>query len=191
MSTHGRSGIGRWTVGSVADKVVRTGDTPILLVRSQRKAPSAEVRGIVLPLDGSELSAGAIPHAVAMAKALGIGIHVVHARSPLSTYYQASRYTPDVLLDQLEKAEETAAGYVQQVVQRLAAEGVNNAAGAHVTDDPGSAILAAAGQAGDQLVVMTTHGRSGVQRLVLGSVTDRVVRHSHGPVLVVRAKGRD
>jgi nucleotide-binding universal stress UspA family protein len=82
MTTHGRSGIGRWVVGSVTDKVVRLAGTPTLVIRNQEEAGGQappELRRIVLPLDGSFLAEQAVPHAVALAKALGAQVETVRA----------------------------------------------------------------------------------------------------------------
>ena len=72
MSTHGRSGINRWVMGSVTDKVLHGVNEPLLIVRSQEGNPPAsiEANNVILPLDGSALAEQVLPHAVALAKAL-------------------------------------------------------------------------------------------------------------------------
>ena len=81
------------------------------------------------------------------------------------------------------QAQTDARRYLEGIAQRIRGQGVQDV-NEHVTiATPGPAIL---DEADGTLVVMATHGRSGVERWMLGSVTDRVIRHSSGPVLVVR-----
>ena len=186
MTTHGRSGVGRWLLGSVTDKIVRGGRHPILITRAQ-EGGAHPVNRVVLTLDGSELSEQALPHATAMAKALGVGVTVLRAAS-LNPYGEAlSEYaslhaSQDLAGDMQTEADE----YVSAKVAELRSAGVTDVTGSVVNGYPASVILDEVGEAGDKLVTMATHGRAGVARLLLGSVTDRVVRHSAGPVFVVR-----
>lgn len=102
MSTHGRTALTRWLLGSVTDKVVRNGRHPVLVVRPQTDQPDAapSIREVVLPLDGSALSEEAVPHAVEMALKLNIPIAVLRSTSPmaygglaLDTYSNAWSYS--------------------------------------------------------------------------------------------------
>jgi nucleotide-binding universal stress UspA family protein len=95
ISTHGRSGVGRWLLGSVTDKVVRHATHPTLVVRSRegQVAPATpKLDRIILPLDGSEMSSTAIPYAVDLAKALG-SVSLWSAPSPRSLTGAGSRTT--------------------------------------------------------------------------------------------------
>ena len=186
MSTHGRSGVGRWLLGSVTDKMVRSGRHPMLITRAQ-EGGAHPVNRVLLTLDGSELSEQAIPHATAMANALGVGVTVLRAVS-LNPYGEAfTEYAPIHASQDLAGDMETdAQTYVSAKVEELQAAGVADVAGSVVTGYPASVVLDEVGDAGDKLVTMATHGRAGMARLLLGSVTDRVVRHSAGPVFVVR-----
>ena len=186
MSTHGRSGVGRWLLGSVTDKMVRSGRHPMLITRAQ-EGGAHPVNRVLLTLDGSELSEQAIPHATAMANALGVGVTVLRAVS-LNPYGEAfTEYAPIHASQDLAGDMETdAQAYVSAKVEELQAAGVADVAGSVVTGYPASVVLDEVGDAGDKLVTMATHGRAGMARLLLGSVTDRVVRHSAGPVFVVR-----
>ena len=84
------------------------------------------------------------------------------------------------------KAE--AQGYVDEKIREIKALGVEDVNGRVADSQPGNAILDEVGDEGDELVVMATRGLSGVGRWLMGSVTDKVIRHSPGPVLVVREK---
>ena len=188
MATHGRSGIGRWLLGSVTDTVVRHARQPTLVIRAREEpSPSAALlKSILLPLDGSGTAEAAIPHAVEMAKALDIGIKMLHATSLLPYATSNPDESPDLFNHWIEQRQTAAHEYLNGVVKRIRAEGVRDVSEETFAGDAGASILDELSGLGDRLVVMATHGRSGVGRWVLGSVTDRVVRHSHGPVLVVR-----
>ncbi|MCY4507178.1 MAG: universal stress protein [Acidobacteria bacterium] len=186
MTTHGRSGVGRWLLGSVTDKIVRGGRHPMLVTRAQ-EGGAHPVNRVVLSLDGSELSEQAMPHAVEMAKALGVGVTVLRAVS-LNPYGEAfTEYAPiHASQDVAGEMESEAQDYVAAKIAELQGSGLADVTGNIVTGYPATVILDEVGEAGDKLVTMATHGRAGVARLLLGSVTDRVVRHSAGPVFVVR-----
>lgn len=191
MSTHGRSGIGRWMLGSVTDKVVKHTSTPVLIIRAQREEPPDDVAlsKVVLPLDGSELAERAIPHAVAFANAFGAGITILRSSSPTAygfgyaDYYAAQTYT-DISSEVLSDVRD----YVTSAVGRIQGMGVASVEERTPEGNPGAAIIDEVGDDRTKLVVMTTHGRTGVGRWVLGSVTDRVIQHSAGPVMVIASK---
>ena len=87
ISTHGRSGIGRWMMGSVTDKVVRQAINPVLVVRARAgevTSSAPQLKQVVLPLDGSERSGIAVTHAIEMAKALNVGVTLVRSISPMA-----------------------------------------------------------------------------------------------------------
>lgn len=195
IATHGRSGIGRWLVGSVTDKVVRHAHHPTLVVRARDGAdgPRDDADGgtgnigeVILPLDGSATAEAAIPHAVEMAKLLGVGISLVRSVSPASYADAFVEYMPDGFERLVEEAREDAEEYLDGVATRIRDQGVSEVRTEALIGNAGSTIVDLARAAEDPLVVMATHGRSGIGRWVLGSVADRVVRHGPGPVLVVR-----
>lgn len=189
MATHGRSGIGRWLLGSVTDKVVRHANHPTLVIRAHddvEGTPAATIGEVILPLDGSATAETAIPHAVEMAKVLGVGISLVRAVSPMPHADAFVEYLPDGYQPTIGKALDDAEAYLESRANGIREQGVANVRAEAMLGGAGSMIVDAARGSGDALVVMATHGRSGVGRWALGSVTDRVVRHSHGPVLVVR-----
>ena len=186
MTTHGRSGIARWWIGSVADRLLRITTTPALVVRclGEEMAPAEPRIGtVVLPLDGSRLSEQAVPHAMALSKALDARVDVLIAVN--SPAYEPIRYpVPEAYPTDLNaRAGEYAAG----VVARLETAGIP-AGASTIEDDPAGAITETAETTPDSIVVMSTHGRSGLKRWMLGSVADKVVRHSGRPVLLVRAR---
>ena len=195
MATHGRSGLGRWLMGSVTDKVVRHAHQPTLVVRARDGADGARdsadgsranIGEVILPLDGSATAEAAIPHAVEMAKLLGAGISLIRAVSPASHADASLEYMPDSYQRLVEDAREDAEEYLDGVATRIRDQGISEVRSEASIGNASSAIVDLARAADEPLVVMATHGRSGVGRWVLGSVADRVVRHGPGPVLVVR-----
>ncbi len=190
MSTHGRSGVGRWLMGSVTDRVVRHGRHATLVIRAQEgdvTSSSPKLRRVLLPVDGSSISDSAVPHGVEMAKAIGCGITVLRVVSPMAYGEAFADYVPTVQSDAfVASIQAEAQGYVDSKVAEIQAAGIADVEGKIVEGNPGSVIIDEVGQGGEQLVVMATHGRSGVGRWLMGSVTDRVIRHSAGPVLVIR-----
>lgn len=184
MTTHGRSGLSRLWLGSVADKVVRQAVSPVLVVtptdHGQPRDAFQFPGSIVLTLDGSELAEKAMPHAVGLSTTLMLGLTLLRVVDPLGTSSDASTHAAHVAQLQRE-----AKAYLQQIAARLMKEGVSSVSHVVATGYPALAILDSLSASGEQLVVMATHGRSGIGRLLLGSVTDRVIRNAQGPVLVV------
>jgi nucleotide-binding universal stress UspA family protein len=198
MSTHGRGGIARWALGSVADKVLHSIPNPVLLIRSGSSTLTAAVepRTVLVPLDGSELSELSLPHAASVATALGARIALLRVTAT-SDFYRLYLEQEAVgsgggewmSADELVRTDsQEAQASLDRAKRRLAIEFgfAHEVTVCHLQgQNPAEAIVEMAA-AEPTLVVMTTHGRSGINRLVLGSVTDRVVRHANAPVLVVR-----
>ena len=202
MSTHGRGGISRWVMGSVTDKVLHTIPNPMLIVRANvlgPAAPESSLRSVVVPLDGSPLSELAIPHAISVAGALSAGITVLRI-TPSEDQYRTQlnlalpemgtgtlpdfdMASPDELT--ADDAAE-ASDYLDDVRNRMRIDHAHGVATEHQVNDNIAQTIIERASAQPSLVAMTTHGRSGVGRMVLGSVTDRVIRHSNLPVLVIR-----
>jgi nucleotide-binding universal stress UspA family protein len=191
MSTHGRSGIGRWLMGSVTDKVVRHATTPVLVIRAQEDAAvrPPQFQRVVVPLDGSELAEQAMPVAISLAKALGLPVTLIRSIHLAAYGYAFDDYS----LSQYSMGEfatgvrDDVKAYLDHAADRLRQEGVSDVTISAPDGDPAEMIIREAEGSPGSLVVMTTHGRSGVGRWVLGSVTDRVVGHASFPVLAVRA----
>ena len=191
MSTHGRAGIGRWIMGSVTDRVLHTTMTPLLVVHPERGAPSvdsvADISTLIVPLDGSELAETVLPVAAAVAMATGASILLVRSldapsRSSLSVTELASRGVSEGTLEEAETAESLGAR-----AAALREEGVADVRTMVIRGNAAEEIEELARNTPDSMIVACTHGRSGVGRAVMGSVTDRLARHSGHPALIVRA----
>jgi nucleotide-binding universal stress UspA family protein len=193
MATRGRSGIHRWVMGSVAEKVLRGATNPLLLVRGDEEGKSegeATLKSIVVPLDGSKLAESVLPRAVDLAKKLSLKIVLTRAyQIPLSAAYAGAEapYIPnqDALLNLVR---DEASAYLDEKVNELHQNGIDKVSSILSVGSGADEIIDLARSTPDNLIAMCTHGRSGVKRWVLGSVTEKVVRHSGDPVLVVRAE---
>lgn len=188
MATHGRAGLERVTYGSVADRVMRLSPVPALLVRppvEEQAAPpdGVAIRRILVPLDGSDLSMLAVPHAVTWARRLNAELHLVRAVGWAVQIYSApiSVYYPPTLDEELANAAEA---YLKRA--REAADAEVRVQTAVVRGFAPPAIQGYAREHGIDLIVMATHGRGGLVRAALGSTADRVVRSGAAPVLLVR-----
>ena len=197
MASHGRGAIGRAIFGSVADRVARTAPVPVLILRTPDEDADTNVvvSRIVLPLDGSEIAARALPVASQLAKQLAAPVHVVRAVDAALTLPMASSVFgagPVVgaeVTDQIwQEAEAEARSTVTAAVTQLQADGVD-ASGGIVNGSPFFAISEVI-ELGD-LLVLTSHGRGGVRRWLLGSVAEKLVREASAPVMLVPAVERD
>ena len=197
MASHGRSGVARWWMGSVADRVLHMATNPLLLTRSQPHAATGQEvapERLIVPVDGSEIAEEVLPHVAYLASALNIPVDLLQVTISEAEYYQAMSMGLRVLPPSLpsfqsfsNSLEEEAQAYVADVRRGLAQQGVANIETRVLQGNPAEAIVDHASTSPHNLVAMTTHGRSGVGRMILGSVAERVVRQSGGPVLLVRA----
>ncbi len=190
MSTHGRGGVGRWLMGSVTDKVIHMGTTPMLVVRATEEgAPVAEteLKTIIVPLDGSDIAEAVLPMVTTIAKALGLEVLLIRSISLPTTYAAGPEYAPWPTEDFTEEMEKQATVALEKTAVELKRAGVANVRIMVVTGPPAIQVVDIAKDTPNSLVIMSTHGRSGVGRFVLGSVADRVVRHAGSPVLLMRA----
>ena len=191
MSTHGRSGVGRFAMGSVADKVLHATKMPLLLYRpglNMFSLDAGEISTVIVPLDGSELAEQVLPHVVELAAALPLKVLLVRVTSyPMAYYYgdEAPYLVPE---DFSEETEKEALKYLALKAKELRKEGCQEVDTWHFIGTAAQQIIDLAKETSQSFVALTTHGRSGLGRWVLGSVADRVIQQSGVPVLVIRAK---
>lgn len=193
MTTHGRSGIARFVLGSVTEKVVRGCQVPVLVIHSfesaggPAKPDEQPFRKILVPLDGSDTSMAVLAPVAELAKVYGSDVLLLHVDE--GVLYPPGSFAggmggvpvpPPVMQPPPDPAE-----LLRPALQRLAPLGVSVQV-LVATGDPASRILESADRHAVDLVAMATHGRSGISRWVLGSVTEKVVRSSTIPLLVVR-----
>jgi nucleotide-binding universal stress UspA family protein len=185
MSTHGRGGISRLIVGSVAEALVRRAPVPVLLVRGQPTWRAGSLGKILVPLDGSELSTSVLPVVAGLAGPFDLAIELFRAVEPIPAYAAAelaASHSGDLL--RVEQAE--AEDHLAKLAPPLEARGLRVAS--RVALAPAvDAILRRAVESRAGLIAMSTHGRSGMGRLLLGSVAERVLRAAPVPVLLWKA----
>jgi nucleotide-binding universal stress UspA family protein len=191
MATHGRSGMNRFLLGSVAEKVLRGSANPLLLVRAKEESKTtgeAPFKSIIVPLDGSELAESVIPMVAGVAKKLDFEVVLFRAyHIPYNAYGGDDGYM--VNYDELiASVRDEAKEYLDKKVAEMKKLGVAKVSALSKEGFPSDEIIALGHKTPGGLIAMCSHGRSGVRRWVLGSVTENVVRHSDDPVLVVRAK---
>jgi nucleotide-binding universal stress UspA family protein len=193
MATHGYSGIKRWLLGSVAEKVLRGATNPLLLVRAREGAKTdgeADLRSVIVPLDGSELAERVLPIVADFAKRLPLQVILFRAyslpASALAVEPEAAYLVSDEKL--IAGLRDQAVEYLEKKAQELKRNGVENVSTIAEYGLAADEIIALGKKTPDNLIAMSTHGYSGARRWVLGSVTETVVRHSDDPVLVIRAE---
>jgi nucleotide-binding universal stress UspA family protein len=190
MATHGRSGLDRWLLGSVAEKILHGTANPLLLIRVSAHAKTerkASVKSIVVPLDGSDLAESVLPTVVEMAKQLNIEIILFRACNvPYSFYGGIASYSA-IVNELLGGIKAEARDYLEKKTEKLKNQGVTKVSYVLHEGIGADEIISMARKTPDNLIAMCTHGWSGVKRWVLGNVTATVVRHSSDPVLILRA----
>ncbi|MFC7772065.1 MULTISPECIES: universal stress protein [Salinirubellus] len=181
MGTHGRTGLKRLLLGSVTERVVRTSDVPVFTSRLALVDESGYDH-ILIPTDGSEAATGATDHAVVIAEQHDATIHALSVVdiSALAGVYGVGTGTSDV--ESLEEGCEQAVGAVEERCADRDLDVVTNVA----EGSPYRVIQQYIDDEGISLVTMGTPGRTGLERYLLGSVTERVIRTSDVPVLIVR-----
>ena len=185
MTTHGRSGFGRLLLGSVAESLVRQAPAPVLLVRGQPSWNPLGITKVLVPLDGSELSAAILPVVERLAGPLDLSIVLLHVVEPLSPSAMAEVATRLEEMTALREAD--AEGYLSKVANDLQAKGLRVRHEVRV----GPAVDVIQEFAQEEkigLIAMTTHGRTGLGRLFFGSVAERVVRAATVPVFLWKAR---
>ncbi len=188
MATHGRTGLAHLLLGSVAEKVMREARCPVFTTRQGEELSAAHpLRTILVPVDIAERSAPVFACARRMAEQCGSTVYPLHIVPTEET---------DLLLRDVYQAREgthansvVAERVARQKLQELAQEyldGVPYETLLHVSGDPAKIILEVGKDIGADVFVMATHGFSGIFHLLLGSLTEKVVREAHCPVLSFR-----
>ncbi len=196
MATHGRSGVSRWLLGSVAEKVLQTSPAPLVLIRpseeAQTEASAPEITSystILVPLDGSALAERALGQAQVLAKAAGAKLLLVSVVSGFEDPGMIRRAESVRALEVLyEQEKQRLAGYLSSTAQQIEEEGISVQT-LLLEGDAAVELLRASRESGADLIVMSTHGRGGLERLWLGSVAIRVAHAAELPVLLVRVDG--
>ncbi|MBI2921352.1 MAG: universal stress protein [Planctomycetes bacterium] len=178
MATHGRTGLARLAFGSVAEQVLHASDVPVLMLRSVEGTPphggsdKNVFAQVLVPVDGSDLALGVAPRVAVIAKACGSRVILIHVLPPEPARSESLEHA-DAIFAAAKKSFGAAGVKVEDTMIR--------------TGDAASEILDACRQRPIAAIAMSSHGRSGLARLVMGSVAESVVRGSWLPVLVARS----
>jgi len=199
MATHGHSGIRRWAVGSVADKVLRASKVPVWLVRA--RVPEEIVydkwprRTMLVPLDGSELAESVLPHVEALSKQRGAELVDVVLLQVCEHPVIPSDYPPTMPLSweehveqEMAKCQRASKQYLGGVEKRLKDVGLRVRSEVLV-GNPADEIVDYANKNQLDLIVLATHGHSGLTRWAFGSVAEKVLVGVSSPILMVRISG--
>ncbi len=185
MSTHGRSGLSRWVMGSITERVLHEAPCPVLVIRH-----AEPILKTLITLDGSDLSEQALGPGLEVARLLGTQVTLMRVEQPMDV--------DPVWVGELEMAEQGLGermredvhhglqDYLSYRAQRYSPQLGETIESVVASGPVAQAILDYAELHDIDLVVMATHGRSGLSRWVYGSVTEKVLRHSKGAVLVIR-----
>src|SRR5690349_11036543 len=190
MATHGRSGLNRWLLGSVAEKVLRSTSNPLLLIRATPTTRTDEpvaIKSIMVPLDGSVLAETVLPPVSALAKKLDAEVVLFRAYNIPAGFYDAGGGFAIDLDRLLAQTEADVLHYLEEKKAGLKKAGVGSVTIASRQGYDADEIINYAGNRPDRLIALCSHGRSGVRRWAVGSVAETVVRHCSSPVLVFRA----
>lgn len=187
MSTHGRSGFRRLALGSVAERVLHNATIPLLLVREGAALHTTNpIEHLLVPLDGSSFAERSIPLAVELSTQTGATLTMLRVVQDLDAQNK------QIIFKSEEAAEEAvtqwkllATRYLDELAKGIKAEGVK-VSSMVLSGDPENLIGTIAETLPADLIVMSTHGRSGVSRWVYGSVANKVLRTATCPVLLVR-----
>ncbi|MDP2481725.1 MAG: universal stress protein [Candidatus Palauibacterales bacterium] len=186
MSTHGRRGLSHALLGSVTEEVVRLSARPVLTIRPREGSPAAaHLDNILVPVDFSRHSERAVAHALEFCRAYEARLHLLHVfEQPV----MPEVYLGGSTMTDFSRVESSLREALTAVANRA---GAGADTGIHVREGRAVAgILAAAAEIPADLIVIATHGLGGLTHVLLGSVTDKVLRRAECPVLTVKAFGR-
>jgi nucleotide-binding universal stress UspA family protein len=185
MGTHAREGLNRLLLGSVTERVIRMAQIPVMVSRAQT---NAEFKRILVPVDSTLNSLQIVSHAKALALELPAKLHFVHVipDAPIPLDDPVGSYRAFDYAGLSKSLEDTGKLTLQKAVESCKElTPTTSLLNAH-TDQVHNVILGAAKDVHADLIVMITHARAGMERLLLGSVSEGVVHHANVPVLLVR-----
>ena len=184
MGTHGLTGVERYVTGSVTERVVSRSPAPVLTTRATECSRVRDgYEAVLIPTDGSEPAAAAVEPGLAVAKRVGARVHAVTVVDT-SDAAGPSSAVPEEVAAHLESEGEAATDRIAAQARERGLEATTEVRTGVAARD----LLAYADEHGVDLVAMGTAGRTGLSRYLLGSTTERVVRHAEMPVLAVNAR---
>jgi nucleotide-binding universal stress UspA family protein len=196
MARHGRSGRKRWTIGSVAERVLRSTRIPALLVPAgvpgQVPFDQWPTRSLIVPLDGSELAEAVLPHAQTLAEVAAAQVVLLRACEPPSmpTYYspelsEIPLHWGQYAQQETTRCKEVSTQYLANVEKRFRSANIG-VRSEILVGKAADEIVSYTGKSPYSMIVMATHGRSGVSRLVYGSVALSILVGVANPILLIK-----
>jgi len=182
VGTHGRSGVRRLVAGSVAEYVVRHADVPVLTARATDPPTTTDYEHILVPTDGSTCAAVATEPAVTLAAAYEATVHALYVVDVEAVTDASDTAAVTNIVDHYESVGERATAEIERAGEDAGVDVVTAIEEGTSVDT----LLAYTDDHDVDLVTMGTHGRDGLQRVILGSTTERAIRQSSVPVLSVR-----
>jgi nucleotide-binding universal stress UspA family protein len=186
MASHGRSGFGRMLLGSVATRVVQGSRVPVFVNRastdSRAEFGKQKITNVAVALDGSKLAEMALDRAYGIFRN-NVRYTLMRIVEPVAP---GQSYTSEVIANYERDARESAEDYLRDIADTLTTQGATVSADVRVTQ-PASGITRIASEFGADVIAITTHGRSGINRFLLGSVAERVLQDTDRPVMIIRA----
>jgi len=186
MGTQGRTGLDRYIAGSVTERVVRRSEVPVLTVRADEGPfDSGGYDEILVPTDGSERAAVAVAHGIAIADRFDARIHAVNVVDIGEIAATGDFRPPTDVLDRCQERGEAATDRILTSARERDVEGI-----AAVTEGfPAEELLRYCEDNDIDLITMGTAGRTGLDRFLLGSTTERLIRRADRPVIAVPDDG--
>lgn len=190
MGTHGRRGLGHLLLGSIAEEVVRMAECPVFTIRETEKSKSLEaVNRILVPIDFSNHSGKALAYASDIAQSYNAKLQVLHIIE--ETIHPAFSISgKSSVFDLIPGIQEDSRNRAEKMIKDSVSNKVDYeiiVKGGRATSD----IIKYAKENQSDLIVIATHGLTGLEHMLLGSVTEKVVRMAHCPVFTVKAFGRE
>lgn len=193
IATHGYTGAKRVLLGSTAERVVRHAPCPVLTIPTHTtpsrtfRTPPIKLKKILVPIDFSDISKDALPWAASWAAQFGAALILLHIEEEFPIDYLLGRELMSHTIVPLMKQAEADLARIAASLSK--STGLNVSAVVR-SGRPFEEICHAAKTLGADMIVLTTHGHTGLQHVWLGSTAERVVRHAHCPVLTVRESNR-
>jgi nucleotide-binding universal stress UspA family protein len=189
MGTHGRRGLGHVLLGSAAEEVVRLAPCPVFTIRELKEPkPVKQVNNILVPIDFSNHSQKALAYASEIAQSYNAQLQVIHIIE--ETMHPAFSVTgKSSIFDLVPGIKDDSRKRAEKMIKKFVSDKVKTkifVQGGRAAND----IIKFAKENSTDLIVIATHGLTGLEHMLLGSVTEKVVRMAHCPVFTVKSFGK-
>jgi len=189
MGTHGRRGLGHLLLGSAAEEVIRLAPCPVFTIRELKEPkPVMQVNNILVPIDFSNYSEKALAYASEIAQSYNAQLQLLHIIE--ETMHPAFSVTgKSSIFDLVPGIKDDSKKRTEKMLNKFVSDKVKSKVfiqGGRAAND----IIKFAKENSTDLIVIATHGLTGLEHMLLGSVTEKVVRMAHCPVFTVKAFGK-